>query len=71
MMERRIAMNTTEYAMVGRNPSGRMFLRTLLLHWLGKVVGIQFHIGGWPYGAACRRSTNGRAALDCIEGRNN
>ena len=45
-------MTSDDYRHVGRNPDGSLLLRTRILAGLGRLLGVHFHIGGWPYGAA-------------------
>lgn len=55
-------MDAADYKSVGRRPDGRMFVRVWLLHQLGRLFGVQFHIGAWPYGAAWSRAINNNHA---------
>jgi hypothetical protein len=49
-------MTATEYRTVGRNADGSIMLRVRLLAAFARLVNVQFHVGGWPYGAEYRRS---------------
>jgi hypothetical protein len=48
-------MNASDYRAVGRNPDGSIKLRVRFLAAIARLVGVQFQIGGWPYGASWRR----------------
>lgn len=52
-------MDADDFREVGRFPSGRLFPSTFIMHQLGRVVGVSFHIGGWPYGAPFRKRQAG------------
>jgi len=54
-------MTKDDYLACGRREDGSLLWRTWLLHWIAALVGIQFKIGGWPYGASHTRSLNGQA----------
>lgn len=57
-------MRESEYRTVGRRAGGKMFIRTWLLHQIGRALGVQFHIGAWPYGASWRRAINNNHEID-------
>ena len=49
-------MTPEDYRYTGRNARGQMTLATWLLHQTGRLLGVSFKIGGWPYGADTRRT---------------
>lgn len=51
-------MTKNEYLMVGRGRAGKMLFRTFFVHHLANLLGLQVHIGGWPYGASRSRALN-------------
>lgn len=54
-------MTPNDYLTVGRGANGKPLFRVRVLAALANIFGIQFHIGGWPYGAPYSRSVNGLA----------
>lgn len=51
-------MTDLEYLSVGRESSGQPLLRVRILAAAARLFRIQFHIGGWPYGADCQKALN-------------
>lgn len=54
-------MTELDYLSVGRSADGGPLLRVRILAALAKLFRIQFHIGGWPYGASYRSAINAEA----------
>ena len=51
-------MNSDDFLAVGRNVSGQPLVRVRLLSTFAKLLGVQFKIGDWPYGASYDAAIN-------------